>query len=654
MAPSLARAFRRRWWMAGTAVLENLFFSAVLLGWGSLLLMLKREGVYASLCPAENSSNATGDAPRPWPSCDRQDEMLNLGFTVGSFLLSATTLPLGILMDRFGPRPLRMLGSACFAASCALMAAATQDPEALSPLIFLALSLNGFAGICLTFTSLTLPNMFGNLRSTFMALMIGSYASSAITFPGIKAKPMHLYQIVPALGRLRQEDRQEFEACLHHTARPCLKKTKKVIRVRDSRGGEQPCQCWGQWPTLPGGLGCRRESPAGPLGSRSRLWLWFPGSSSGVEEAEPALGLPGAGPGASSGAARPAPQLIYEAGVPFVAIMSTWSGLACLIFLNCALNWPSEPFPAPEELDYRRKVKLAGLALDHKVSGDRFYSHISAVGQRLSQKAPSLDQGADAFLAPQDGRGASRSQPEKAVPFRKSLGSPIFLWSLLTMGLTQLRIIFYMAAMNKMLEFLVTRGQEHKTGELQQRVAETVGFYSSVFGAMQLLCLVTCPLIGYVMDWRIKDCVDAPAGGPANGDARSGAVPKSTRPRYCKTQKLTNAISAFTLTNLLLVGFGVTCLTDSLPLQVPVRPLRDADRPAVSQQRRVCPPAAAALHGHGGPPARGALLGEPGPAAVLAAGLPAARLPLLLPRPGPEGAGRARPGGARCPPKVAA
>lgn len=33
---------------------------------------------------------------------------------------------------------------------------------------------------------LQLPNMFGNLRSTIMALMIGSYASSAITFPAIK------------------------------------------------------------------------------------------------------------------------------------------------------------------------------------------------------------------------------------------------------------------------------------------------------------------------------------------------------------------------------------------------------------------------------------------------------------------------------------
>lgn len=31
-----------------------------------------------------------------------------------------------------------------------------------------------------------LPNMFGALSSTVMSLMIGSYASSAVTFPGVK------------------------------------------------------------------------------------------------------------------------------------------------------------------------------------------------------------------------------------------------------------------------------------------------------------------------------------------------------------------------------------------------------------------------------------------------------------------------------------
>ncbi|XP_043826963.1 large neutral amino acids transporter small subunit 3 isoform X2 [Dromiciops gliroides] len=448
MAPTLAQAYQRRWWMACTAMVENLFFSAVLLGWGSLLIMLQMEGFYSHFCPEKNGTNITEyqlQTEHQWPTCESQEEMLNLGFTIGSFVLSATTLPLGILMDRFGPRPIRLVGSSSFAASCALMALASQNPLVLSPLIFLALSLNGFGGICLTFTSLTLPNMFGNLRATIMSIMIGSYASSAITFPGVK--------------------------------------------------------------------------------------------------------------------------LIYDAGVSFVVIMFTWSALACLIFVNCALNWPSEAFPAPEEANYMKKIKVNGLALDHKVTGDRSLVHVTTTSQQLNQKTPSVEEEREFFSLSQEAGGTLAAAPEKSVPFRKSLFSPIFLWSLLTMGMTQLRVIFYMAAMNKMLEFLITGGQKLGTDEVHH-MKEKVGFYSSIFGAMQLLCLLTCPLIGYIMDWRIKECVDAPSDANILEETRDGIAKKGTKIRYGKIQKLTNAIYAFLLTNTLLVVFGITCLIHNLHLQL--------------------------------------------------------------------------------------
>uniref|UniRef100_UPI003D9CA228 solute carrier family 43 member 1a n=1 Tax=Danio rerio TaxID=7955 RepID=UPI003D9CA228 len=410
MAPSLEQAFRRRWWMAVTAVLENLLCSAVLLGWGSLLIMLKREGFYSHLCTENKTVNATGEEDK-WLSCVEQEEMLNLGFTIGSFLLSAATLPLGILMDRFGPRPLRLTGSACFALSCVMMSVSAYQPEVLSAIIFLALSFNGFGGICLTFTSLTLPNMFGSLSSTVMSLMIGSYASSAVTFPGVK--------------------------------------------------------------------------------------------------------------------------LIYDAGVSFTLIMWMWAGLAGLVFLNCFFNWPEKGFATPEEIETKKM---------HEAENHKLTPAEEATGET---KKPAL---------PQETQTAS-------IPFRRSVFSPIFLWSLITMGMTQLRIIFFMGAMNKMLEFMVTHGDPHPSEELQYTAKKNVSFYSSIFGTLQLLCLVTCPLIGYIMDWKMKECEVDQA---VDGEKRAVAVPK----RDGKIQKLTNAMRAFIFTNILLILFGILSLINNLPLQI--------------------------------------------------------------------------------------
>lgn len=71
----------------------------------SLVTITENESVVVSL-----GNLSSSDEVEEWLSCVDQEEMLNLGFTIGSFLLSATTLPLGILMDKFGPRPIRLVG----------------------------------------------------------------------------------------------------------------------------------------------------------------------------------------------------------------------------------------------------------------------------------------------------------------------------------------------------------------------------------------------------------------------------------------------------------------------------------------------------------------------------------------------------------------
>ncbi|KAF5009031.1 hypothetical protein FDECE_4718 [Fusarium decemcellulare] len=155
-----------------------------LFGYAAIKPVLKLEGAYSDVCKISqyhDNQNPIGDTnavvDNPHDTC--VEIRLNLMFTVAAVGTNVAALPVGAILDHFGPRVCSLLGCFFLTVGALFMAYATSLPfDALLPgYLFLALG-----GPFTYISSFQLSNAFPRHSGFILALLTGAFDSSSALF----------------------------------------------------------------------------------------------------------------------------------------------------------------------------------------------------------------------------------------------------------------------------------------------------------------------------------------------------------------------------------------------------------------------------------------------------------------------------------------
>ena len=166
--------------------------SGIVFGFAALKPVLIDQGVYRELCTAE-------ELHRDVEVCYEQDlrygfsgeilddslltaclSRLNLFFAIASTTCNVSALPVGTILDRYGPRVSAIIGSSFLAIGSIIMAFAFWIPEFDGYIvgnIFLALG-----GTFIFVPSYSIANAFPRFSGTIVATVTGAFDASAAVF----------------------------------------------------------------------------------------------------------------------------------------------------------------------------------------------------------------------------------------------------------------------------------------------------------------------------------------------------------------------------------------------------------------------------------------------------------------------------------------
>ncbi|KAH9502567.1 hypothetical protein Btru_069018 [Bulinus truncatus] len=156
------------------AYLESFGFGGLTYGWGSLVYVLKDEGIYQDLCDSVSVSN---HSYRTGADCYERSSQFDLVFTLSSSFIGIGCFVCGQISFKFGTRVARVIASATFIAG-AVMIAFTANT--LTWVIFPGSSLMAFGGISIVLTNTQLAHLFPDGEGFVVGVLDGAYESSAV------------------------------------------------------------------------------------------------------------------------------------------------------------------------------------------------------------------------------------------------------------------------------------------------------------------------------------------------------------------------------------------------------------------------------------------------------------------------------------------
>ena len=154
------------------AVVYCLFAAGIVFGYAAIKPVLIQEGVYKDQCTQQELRDGT-------QPCYGQEIRLNLMFTIAAVSTNVAALPIGAILDRYGPRVCGIIGSVFLAIGAALFGLASSFPfDGFIPGYF-SLALGGpFVFI----SSFQLSNCFPAYSGLILALLTGAFDSSSALF----------------------------------------------------------------------------------------------------------------------------------------------------------------------------------------------------------------------------------------------------------------------------------------------------------------------------------------------------------------------------------------------------------------------------------------------------------------------------------------